>query len=110
MRTERDNEPRGRYIMGVIVVMIILQVILIYSVLSDTIHQSEKGSLNKVAVEDRGSSDRCANQLLTQRNDIKIEIRKITLIAILMIGTGYLIIIKGGLGEEKSEKEDTTEL
>lgn len=105
MGTEKGNGSRGRYIMGVVVAMIILQVVLIYSVLSDIVYQDANDSLSEVRVEDVESSDIYPNRLLTQSNDIKIEIGKVTLIAILMIGTGYLMIIKEGFGEEECDKD-----
>lgn len=105
MGTEKGNESRGRYIMVVVVAMIILQIVLIYSVLSNIVYQDANDSLNEAMIEDVGSSGIYPNKLLSQSNDIKIGIGKVTLIAILMIGTGYLIIIKEGFGEEKSDKD-----
>lgn len=104
MGTEKGNESRGRYIMVVVVAMIILQIVLIYSVLSDIVYQDANDSLNEVTVEDVKPSGKYPNKLLSQSNDIKIGIGKVTLIAILMIGTGYLIIIKEGFVEEKFDK------
>ena len=110
MRTEKDNGSRERYIMGVVVAMIILQIVLIYSVLSGIVYQDANDSFNEVIVEEVGSSNISSNKLLTQSNDIKIEIGKITLIAILMVGTGYLMIIKEGFGEEECDKETCVQI
>ena len=116
MGVEKSNESRKKYIMGIVVAMIILQVILIYSVLSDIAYQSANSSSNEMSAEDIESSSIHSNKLLTQKNEIKIEIGKVTLIGILMIGTGYLFVMKEGFSEEKSEEgicvqvtEDTKE-
>lgn len=104
MGVEKSNGSRKGYIMGAAVAMIILQVLLIYSVLSDIAYQDANDSFNEMAVEDIGASSIHSNKLLTQNNEIRVEIGKVTLIGILMIGTGYLIVIKEGFSEEKSEK------
>lgn len=105
MGVEKSNGSRKKYIVGIVVAMIILQVLLIYGVLSDIAYQDTNDSFNEVVVEDIGPSSIHSNKLLTQNNEIKVEIGKVTLIGILMIGTGYLIVIKKGFSEERSEKD-----
>lgn len=105
MGSEKSNGSRKSYIMGVVVIMIILQVILIYSVLSDIAYQDTNDFSNEIAVENVGSSSISSHKLLSPNNKIKTVIGKLTLIGILMIGTGYLLVIKEGFSEEESEKD-----
>ena len=102
MRTEKNNRIRKSYIM--VAVMIILQVILIYGVLSDIEYGNINALSNEVVVEDTQSLYVFNNNLLTQNSGIKIEVGKITLIGILMIGTGLLLATNEKETEENPEK------
>lgn len=103
MRTEKSNKLRKSYIMGLIGTMIILQIILIYCILSDIEYGDINVSTNEMVVEETESSSMQYNDLLSHENRVEVEFGKITLVGILMIGTGYLFFIKEGFNISNSE-------
>ena len=82
---EKKNSLIKGYIIVLIVLMIIFQVILIYSILLDMKREDVSDLSKEVVVE-------------------SMEPKKITLVGILMTGTGYLFFIKERFTEETTEK------
>ena len=84
---EKKNSLIKGYIIVLIVLMIIFQVILIYSILLDMKREDVSDLSKEIVVE-------------------SMKYEKITLVGILMVGTGYLFFIKERFTEETNEEGD----
>ena len=103
MRIPKSNSIKN-YIKVVVAIMVILQVILIYGVISDIVYQIRNKPTNEVTAESKESSKVLDTNFLTQESKIGIDVGKVTLIGVLMVGTGLLLSVEEKDSEKRPEE------